>query len=390
VKVRRRVVVTGMGVVTGLGLGLEKFWAGMVEKKSAVRPIPWIGWEDAPVQVAAMLEERLPGEGWRNRRMAEWALREALGQSRPGGRGGIAAAIGWPGPNEEGDGDPVAFLAEKNAIGGIRMESLAACAASTQMIGEAFWRIRDGEVDWMAAGGADGRVHSGGILGYDRLGALARGFRDRPSQACRPFGVGRSGFVVGEGAGFLILENKDSAEQRGAEILAEIRGASQGCDAWRVTDPGVGGKEAEACLRGCLEDAEMEVGEVDAVVAHGTGTVANDRVEAEVLGRVLENFPFRIVAPKASLGHLSMACGAVESVLAVKSLHEGRLAGPGPGDWPTDPECPIQGKDANPIRAPRNILKPSFGFGGQNACLVFSAWKNEAGAFAIGKPDNGS
>ena len=387
---KRRVVVTGMGVVTGLGLGLEKFWAGMVEKKSAVRPIPWIGWKDAPVQVAAMLEERLPGEGSRNMRMAEWALREACGSSRPGGRGGIAAAIGWPGPDEEDDNDPVATLAANHAIGGIQMESLAACAASTQMIGEAFWKIRNGEVDWMVAGGADGRVHPGGILGYDRLGALARGFRDRPLQACRPFGVGRSGFVVGEGAGFLMLENKESAEQRGAEILAEIRGGSQGCDAWRVTDPGAGGEEAEACLQGCLEDAGMEAGEVDAVVAHGTGTVANDRVEAEVLSRVFKNLPPRLVTPKASIGHLSMACGAVESVLAVKSLHEGQLAGPGPADWPIDPECPVRGRDANPIREPRNILKPSFGFGGQNACLVFSAWRNKAGAFAIGKPDNGS
>jgi len=373
---RSRVVVTGLGAVTGFGLGLEKFWEGMVGKKSAARPIPWSGWEDAPVQVAAMLEEELPGTGWRNLRMAEWALEEALGQSRPGGRGGIAAAIGWPGPEEEGDGDPISYLADKNAIDGIRMESLAACAASTQMIGEAFWRIRNGEVDWMVAGGADGRVHPGGILGYDRLGALARGFRDQPAQACRPFGVGRSGFVVGEGAGFLILENKESAERRGARILAEIRGASEGCDAWRVTDPGVGGKEAEACLRGCLEDAETEAGSVDAVVAHGTGTVANDLAEAEVLRRIFGVHAPKVVTPKAAIGHLSMACGAVESVLAVKSLQEGFLAGPSPGDWGRDPKCGIGKNGSSRSTSVRSILKPSFGFGGQNACLVFSACGN--------------
>ena len=373
---RSRVVVTGMGVVTGFGLGLEKFWNGMIEEKSAVRPIPWSGWEDAPVQVAAMLEEELPGEGWRNLRMAEWALQEALGQSRPGGRGGIAAAMGWPGPDEVGDVDPIATLADKNAIDGIRMESLAACAASTQMIGEAFWRVRNGEADWMVAGGADGRVHPGGILGYDRLGALARGFRDQPAQACRPFGVGRSGFVVGEGAGFLVLETQENAERRGARILAEIRGASEGCDAWRVTDPGIGGHEAEACVRDCLEDARMEAGEVDTVVAHGTGTVANDRAEAEVLRRVFELHAPKVVTPKAVIGHLSMACGAVESVMAVKSLQEGFLPGPGLGDWERDPECGIRESDASRSLVPRNILKPSFGFGGQNACLVFSAFGN--------------
>ena len=363
----------------------------MVEKRSAVRPIPWTDWEDAPVQVAAMLEEDLAGGGgWRNLRMADWALREALGSGRPPGRGGIAAAIGWPGPDEIGDEDPMAWLAERHAIDGIRMESLAACAASTQMIGEAFWRVRSGEVDWMVAGGADGRVHPGGILGYDRLGALARGFRERPAQTCRPFGANRSGFVVGEGAGFLVLENGESAAKRGARILAEIRGAAQGCDAWRVTDPGEGGREAEACLRSCLQDAEMEAGEVDAVVAHGTGTVANDHVEAEVLRRIFGHFSLRLVTPKASLGHLSMACGAVESVLAVKCLQEECMAGPSPADWDADPQCPFDAEDRIPWRPPRNILKPSFGFGGQNACLLFSSPKRETGAFAVGKTCDGS
>lgn len=373
---KKRVVVTGLGVVTGFGLGLNQFWEGIVGKKSAIRPIPWSGWDDAPVQVAAMLEEDLPGEGWRNLRMAEWALREALGQSRPEGRGGMAAAIGWPGPGEEGGADPIATLADKNGIHGIRMESLAACAASTQMIGEAFWRIRNGEADWMVAGGADGRVHPGGILGYDRLGALARGFRDQPAAACRPFGLGRSRFVVGEGAGFLVMENKESAEQRGARILAEIRGASLGCDACRVTDPGVGGPEAEACLRGCLEDAEIEPGELDGVVAHGTGTVANDRAEAEVLQRIFGVHAPKVVTPKAVIGHLSMACGVVESVLAVKSLEKGFLAGPSPEDWEKDAECGMGEKGASRSSSLRNILKPSFGFGGQNACLVFSDCKN--------------
>ena len=366
-----------MGVVTGYGLGLEKLWDGWVEKRSAVKPVSWPEWESAPVQVAAALDKELPGEGERNVRMADWALREALEQSQPGGAGGMAAAIGWAAPGEdklEGS-DPLGHLADRHGIRGIRMESMAACAASTQMIAEAFWRVREGEVDWMAAGGADGRVHPGGILGYDRLGALARGFRERPKEACRPFGAGRSGFVVGEGAGFLILENLERAKRRGARILAEIRGASVGCDAWRITDPGEGGIEAEVCVRNSLEDAGADPGEVDAVVAHGTGTGANDRVEAEVYRRIFGKKPPLVLAPKAWLGHLSMACGAVESVLAVRCLEKGRLAGPSPADWEVDPECGLGPRAGTGDGVPGLVLKPSFGFGGQNACLVFSQCK---------------
>ena len=170
----------------------------------------------------------------------------------------------------------------------------------------------------------------------------------------------------------MVLENRERAERRGAKILAEICGASDGCDAWRITDPGVRGEEAEACVRGCLEDAEMEAREVDAVVAHGTGTMANDRAEAEVLRRIFGRCEPRVVTPKAALGHLSMACGAVESVLAVKSLEKGCLAGPGPGDWKIDPECGMGEMETAETLPPRCILKPSFGFGGQNACVVFS------------------
>ena len=158
--------------------------------------------------------------------------------------------------------------------------------------------------------------------------------------------------------------------------MAEIRGASLGCDAWRVTDPGVGGQEAEACLRGCLEDARVEAQEVDAVVAHGTGTVANDQAEAEVLRRIFGVNAPRIITPKAAIGHLSMACGAVETVLAVKCLQEGCLAGPRSEDWGSDPECRIGANGMCLPSTPRIILKPSFGFGGQNACVVFSAYSN--------------
>jgi len=372
--VSRRVVITGMGAVTGYGVGRKVFWEGVAGGKSAVRAVEWEGWEKAPIQVAAQIvEERSEkGEEWRSLRWAKLALQEAMKSSGVSQGAGIAGAIGWPGPGEKREGqDPLEILAREEGLEGERVESLAACAASTHAIAEAFWMIRQGEVDEMVAGGADGRAHPGGLLGYERLGALARGFREKPEEACQPFGLGRSGFVVGEGAGFLVLEERSKAEARGAKIFAEVRGAAVGCDAWRATDPREDAEEAVACVKECLEDGEISENEVDGVVAHGTGTVANDRAEAKMLGEVFgERSPW-VIAPKSRIGHLSMACGAVESVLAVQSITEDFLPSTLGKEWRTDPECPVRAVRREGKRGLKVVLKPSFGFGGQNACLVF-------------------
>jgi len=368
---KQKVVVSGVGAVSGYGAGAELLWSGLVSGETAVRPVSWAGWESAPVQVAAQAPDKLAGDGWRNLQMARLALREALAESRPEGIGGLAAAIGWPGPDEEKGKDPLEILAAELSLTGPREESLAACAASTQAIGEAYRLVRDGEADWMAAGGADGRAHPGGLLGYDRLGALARGFRDQPAQACRPFGRERKGFVVGEGAAFLVLEEKGRAEKRGAKIYAEIRGAAEGCDAFRITDPGEDAVEAAFCIESCLKDAGMKAGEVEAVVSHGTGTPANDRVEASALRQIFGERQPWANAPKSRIGHLSMACGAVESVIAVLALRENFFPSTVSERWEGDPECPVRMARAPGVKGVRSVLKPSFGFGGQNACLLF-------------------
>ena len=372
---KRRVVVTGVGVVTGYGVGRKVFWEGVVGGRSAVRAVEWKGWEKAPVQVAAqILEDRLEKKGdWRSLSWARLALREAMSSSGVSRSAGLAGAIGWPGPGEKGEGqDPLEILAKEVGLEGERVESLAACAASTQAIAEAFWMIRDGEADEMVAGGADGRAHPGGLLGYDRLGALARGWREKPEEACQPFGLGRSGFVVGEGAGFLALEEREKARARGANILAEVRGAALGCDAWRATDPREDAVEAVSCVRRCLEDGGVGVEEVNGVVAHGTGTVANDRAEAKMLREVFgERGPW-VTSPKSRIGHLSMACGAVESVLAVESILADVLPSTLGRDWREDPECLVRVVRGRGESGMRVVMKPSFGFGGQNACLVFS------------------
>ena len=368
---RRRVVVTGVGAVTGYGLGADTLWKGLVSGKSAVRPVSWKGWESVLVQVVAQVPEKIPGHGWRSLQLARLALREALQGGYPKGVGGLSAAIGWPAPDEKNGADSLQMLAEEFSLSGPREESLAACAASTQSIGEAFRLVRDGEADWMAAGGADGRAHPGGLLGYDRLGALARGFRDSPEEACRPFGKGRTGFVVGEGAAFLVLEEKGRAERRCAKIYAEICGAAEGCDAFRITDPGEDALEAAFCVESCLHDAGEKVDVVEAVVSHGTGTPANDRAEAKALGKVFGERQPWVNAPKARIGHLSMACGAVESAIAVLALREDFFPATATGGWRGDGDCMVRMAPAPGIRGIRSVLKPSFGFGGQNACLLF-------------------
>jgi len=372
--VSRRVVITGVGAVTGYGVGRKVFWEGVVGGRSAVRAVEWEGWEKAPVQVAAQItEERSEKKGeWRSLRWARLALQEAMEMSGVGRGAGFAGAIGWPGPGEKGAGqDPLEILAKEVGLEGERVESLAACAASTQAIAEAFWMIREGEVDEMVAGGADGRAHPGGLLGYDRLGALARGFRERPEEACQPFGLGRSGFVVGEGAGFLVLEEREKAKARGANILAEVRGAAVGCDAWRATDPREDAAEAVACVQKCLEDGGVGVEEVNGVVAHGTGTMANDRAEAKMLREVFGVTGPWVIAPKNRIGHLSMACGAVESVLAVESIFADVLPSTLGQDWREDPECLVRVVRGRGESGMRVVMKPSFGFGGQNGCLLF-------------------
>jgi len=372
---RRRVVVTGVGAVTGYGVGWKKLWDGVLAGRSAVKTLDWEGWEGAPVQVAAQIaEERSEKrDEWKSLYWARLALHEAMKMSGVGRGAGISGAIGWPGPGERGKGqDPLKILAEVAELEGERAESLAACAASTHAIAEAFWMIRDGEADEMVAGGADGRVHPGGLLGYDRLGALVRGFREKPEEACQPFGLGRSGLVVGEGAGFLVLEEKTKAEARGAKIFAELRGAAVGCDAWRATDPREDAFEAVACVRASLTDAGVSAADVDGVVAHGTGTVANDRAEAKMLGEVFGKRSPWVIAPKSRIGHLSMACGAVESVLAVETIAEDFFPSTAGKEWRADPDCPVRMVRGKGEKGVKVVLKPSFGFGGQNGCLVFS------------------
>ena len=250
-----------------------------------------------------------------------------------------------------------ATMAEILGLHGENLTVMTACAASTQALGQAFRAVASGLADVALAGGGDSRISPEGIAAYRQAGVLASGFA-RPDEACRPFDRDRSGFAVGEGAAMFVLESLEHATARGARILAEVTGASSSLDGGSLTGPDPSGRAAGQAVRRCLEN--MGDGTL-CVLAHGTGTVLNDAVEAKLL---TGSAPDVICAFKARMGHLASACGAAELAMGLICAEAGRFPGiPGL-------ENPIADLPLPPLSIePRRMLLQSFGFGGQNACL---------------------
>jgi 3-oxoacyl-[acyl-carrier-protein] synthase II len=253
---------------------------------------------------------------------------------------------------------------------GIRGENLTvgtACAAALSAIGEAFRRIRDGYLDCALAGGGDSRAYPGGILAYKTAGALFRGEGD-PDQASRPFDENRGGFVSGEGGAFFVLEERDHALERGVSILGEISGYGNTIDGYRMTAPAPDGKTATQAVWKALAEADVSPEEIDFVVAHGTGTVLNDQVEAKIIREVFPGRTPAVIALKSWIGHLSTACGAVELAVALTAQGMGYL----PKIRNLEQPCE-QGIDfvhtGRHVRGKTFIIE-NFGFGGQIAALV--------------------
>jgi 3-oxoacyl-[acyl-carrier-protein] synthase II len=250
-----------------------------------------------------------------------------------------------------------------------------ACTSGTQAIGEGMRLIRSGAADVVFAGGTDAMVNPVGILGFGLLGTLSRR-NDEPERASRPFDRDRDGFVVGEGAAVVVLERESFARARGARVLAEAAGYGVTCDAYRITDERPDASGATAAIRRCLEDAGADPGDVQYINAHGTGTKMNDQLETRAIRAALGAHAQAVAvsSTKSMIGHLVAAAGAVECVACVIALAEQFLPPTINYDTP-DPECDL---DYVPNRArPRRIdaaLSNSFGFGGQNACLMIRRW----------------
>lgn len=258
---------------------------------------------------------------------------------------------------------------------GIRGENLTtgnACAASLQAIGEAFRKIKHGDLDVAVAGGGDSRLSAGAIIAYKKAQALYSG-DGRPQDASRPFDKERCGFVPGEGGAFFVLESADQAASRGATVLAEICGYGCSVDGHAMTAPHPHGQWAEKAVRHALDEAGLSAKEIDLLSAHGTSTPLNDEVEADMIERVFGRHKPVIIAIKSWIGHLASACGAVELAVCLAALQSGQWPRIRNLDVPCHPELNYMRNSAD--LAPGAILLQNFGFGGQNAALMVQSWQ---------------
>jgi 3-oxoacyl-[acyl-carrier-protein] synthase II len=266
---------------------------------------------------------------------------------------------------------PVGHLASLFGAEGPNVNCLTACAASSQAIGEAVEIIRRGEADIMLSGGTHTMIHPFGVTGFNLLTALSTR-NDEPTRASRPFDRLRDGFVLGEGAGMIVLESLEHAQARGAKIHAEITGYGSTADAFRITDTHPEGRGAISCLKMALADAGANLDDIDYINAHGTSTSVNDKVETLAIKKVFGDLAYKIPvsSTKSMLGHLIAAAGATELIFCILAIRDNVLP-PTTNYENPDPDCDLD-YVPNVCREARcdMALSNSFGFGGQNITLI--------------------
>jgi 3-oxoacyl-[acyl-carrier-protein] synthase II len=425
---RRRVVVTGMGCITPLGHNIKDFFRAQIDGKSGAARIAQFNATRFPTTFAAEVKNFALGkyvanperfdDSAPNTRFALAATRQALENAGlidlkniDPARFGIYLGCGEGtqdfhtmvhllAQNYDSEKRDVAVagfcrealvklhagreseqemhtttghLADVFGMEGPNYSCLTACAAGSQAVGEATDLIRFGEADLMLSGGAHSMIHPVGITGFNRLTALSKNGAD-PTKASRPFDLNRDGFVLGEGAGIVVLEELEHARRRGAEIYAEITGYGTTCDAFRATDSHPEGRGAVACISGALADAGLAATEIGYINAHGTSTQVNDQVETLAIKKVFGDFAYKvpISSTKSMLGHLIAAAGAVELIVGVMAIRSGVL--PPTINYETpDPDCDLDYiPNVAREKRVRHVLSNSFGFGGQNASLIVS------------------
>jgi len=392
---KRRVVITGMGMVTPLGVGVEKTWRSVCRGESGVGEVRRFDASGLPVRFAAETCEPPAHEddqGDLKLRLVLAALTEAIGQSGPvpSERTGVClgSEIGRPSleilskrltegtpptADEIARMDPAAptrLVARISGAKGPQSTVSTACTSSSQAVGEGLLRIRRGDADVMIVGGVDVLVDAIMITGFAKLGALSER-NDDPQGASRPFDADRDGFVLGEGAGILILEDRQHALDRGADILAELSGYGCSCNAYRITDSPPDGRGAYQSMTAALRDAGLEPEDIGYINAHGTSTPMNDPSEAKGIARTFSN-PVPVSSTKSSMGHLVAACGAVEAIVCVQAIRTEQLPPTINLERP-DPVCALN-HVANVVQSARidHAMTNAFGFGGSNGSLVLS------------------
>jgi 3-oxoacyl-[acyl-carrier-protein] synthase II len=403
----RRVVVTGLGVISPLGLDVEQTWQALIAGRSGVRTITAFDAQRSDVRIAAEISGFDAAVFFGRRRarhldrvvqLALVATKEAIESSKldvatAPERTGVVYASGIGGIRTLEDGirvlinrgaewvNPyvVPMMIPNMAAGEIAMEwqllgynccTVTACSASAHAIGTAFDAIRLGRVDAMVCGGSEAAVTPVGIAGFAAMKALSTR-NDEPERASRPFDAQRDGFVLGEAAATLVIEEREFALRRGAPVLAELVGYGATADAYHITQPHPTGDGAVRAMHAAIADAGLSPGDIGYVNAHGTSTPPNDRVETLALKRVFGRSVPLVSSTKSMTGHTLGAAGALESVFSILAL-QNSVVPPTINLENADPDCDLDyvANRARPA-ALRYVMTNSLGFGGHNASLVF-------------------
>ncbi|ADG06158.1 beta-ketoacyl-ACP synthase II [Kyrpidia tusciae] len=406
---KRRVVVTGVGVLTPIGNSVSEFWSHLLAGRSGIRRIDRFDVSEFPTQIAGMVENFDPEafidrkEARRMDRFAQFAVAAAKMALEDAGlsmadtdpeRVGVYIGSGIGGLHtlmeqhqillEKGPRRVSPFLIPMMiadmASGQVSIQfgakgpnsaPISACATGTHAVGDATRMIQYGAADVMIAGGTEATIHPMALAGFSSAKAMSTR-NDEPERAVRPFDLQRDGFVMSEGAGVLILEALEHAQKRGARIYGEVVGYGMSGDAFHVTQPAPEGDGAARAMVAALKDAGLQPEDVDYINAHGTGTDLNDKFETIAIKRVFGDHAYRVAVSsiKSMVGHMLGAAGAVEAIASLLTLQEGKI--PPTINYETpDPDCDLDYVPNVYREAKVNVvLSNSFGFGGHNACIV--------------------
>ena len=424
---KRRVVVTGLGLATPLGLGIEENWEKALSGKSGIAKLNLAGTERSSVQAVGSVKEddwnrivdefkeEASIEGERRTLFALWSAKSALDDSRCFDYAGntdrfgvvFAAGLGivrledihqWVSEKRQFDMTsfgreyhkvhresmirnlshrPAALIAKKYGLSGLNCTVTSACASASQAIGIGYRAVQRGDADLILAGGADSMINHMGLVVFVLLRAASTGSKNSQA-ACRPFDRRRSGLVIGEGAGVAVLEEETHARKRGAPIYAEIVGYGSSMDAYQVTAPHPEGYGASEAMRCAIQDSNLAASEIDYINAHGTGTKLNDTTETMAIKRIFKEWSYKISisSSKSLIGHLMAAAGGPEFVYTVLSVHRDEIH-PTINLTNRDLKCDLDYvPNVKRTRTVRAALSNSFGFGGQNASIVIKKYIN--------------
>jgi 3-oxoacyl-[acyl-carrier-protein] synthase II len=415
---RNRVVVTGMGAITPIGIGVPSYWDALLAGKSGATRITAFDVTPYPTQIACEVKNFDPNSvaDKKEARRLDRALLFALGASDEAikmagldiekldrDRCGVVIGSGIGGIDtfekqhqtllNQGPGRVSPFLIPMMIIDmssglvsmrygfkGPNYATVSACATAGHAISDAMHLIERGDADLMVTGGAEATITPVALAGFCSARAMSSR-NDEPERASRPFDIDRDGFVMGEGAGIVVLESLEHAKKRGATILAELLGTGMSGDAYHLTAPSPHGEGAARAMRAAIGDADISAGEVDYVNAHGTATDLGDICETEAIRSVLGDHANDVVcnSTKSMIGHLLGAAGGVELIACIKSIQTGTI-------HPTinldnqDPQCNLNYAAKQVVTRKVNIaVSNSFGFGGHNVSLVVGAYRDNGG-----------